>query len=66
MSLPSRSSRSERRLVGGEGVAFISHINGLSKSAGHLSALMRNGYLRPAPHHVRRVLRTNEREPNLN
>src|SRR6516165_8560690 len=40
-------------LVGGSGVASVSHVNDLSKSAGHSGALRRNGYLRPVPHPVR-------------
>jgi hypothetical protein len=40
-------------LVGGSGVASVSHVNDLSKSAGHSGALRRNGYLRPAPHPIR-------------
>jgi hypothetical protein len=37
-------------VVSGEDVALISRISLLDKSAGHSSALRRNGYLRPAPH----------------
>jgi hypothetical protein len=37
-------------MVGGEDVALGCHVNDLSKSAGHLDALRRNGNLRPVPH----------------
>jgi len=37
-------------MVGGSGVASVSHVNDLSKSAGHSGALRRNENLRLAPH----------------
>ena len=40
----------EPRLVGGSDLASVSHVNDLSKSAGHSGALRRNGNLRRAPH----------------
>src|SRR5262249_35305666 len=37
-------------MVGGSDLASVSHVNDLSKSAGHSGALRRNGNLRRAPH----------------